>query len=55
MQRSKRRTLIGLALTVSLWGVVCLPIGNARADDAAQILKSMSDYLEVASCRAREE
>ena len=47
MSWSRRRTLGGLVLAVSLWGLVANPIRHAQAagDDALQILKAMSDYL----------
>ncbi len=47
MSWSRRRTLGGLVLAASLWGLVANPIGHAQAagDDALQILKAMSDYL----------
>lgn len=47
MPWSRRLTLMGRALVVSLCGLAAVSIGNAQAadDDAGQILKSMSDYL----------
>lgn len=44
---SRRRTLTGLVLAVSLGGMAGLGIPQAQAagDDALQILKAMSDYL----------
>jgi len=47
MSWSKRRTLTGLVLAVSLLGLAASPIQHAQAagDDALQILKAMSDYL----------
>ena len=44
---SKRRSLTGLVLAVSLLGLAASPIQHAQAagDDALQVLKAMSDYL----------
>jgi len=47
MSWSKRRSLTGLVLALSLLGLTASPIQHAQAagDDALQILKAMSDYL----------
>ena len=47
MSWSRRRTLTGFVLAVSMWGLAATPVQHAQAagDDALQILKAMSDYL----------